>query len=71
MNGEPLTFVLWGHELVVADLEDGWLVRYRDKAATARFLDHALAELLGLAPGTVLALVRLILHAEPGSEVFL
>lgn len=66
-----MSFVLRGQELVVIDLEDGWLVRYEDQAANARYLDHALAELLGLSPAMALSLVRQILRAEPGSRLSL
>ena len=71
MNGEPTTFVLSGDELVVADLGDGWFVCCGDRSVRARYLDLALAELLGLPPGLVLSLVKQILEGEPGEELSL
>ena len=71
MSGTAAVFLLRGHELEVVDLDDGWLVRSGDETAQARYLDHALAELLRLPPGLVLSLVKQILEGEPGSELFL
>ena len=53
----------------MSDLGDRWRVAIDDSVVEHRFLDHALAELLGESSSSVLGLVRRLLEAEPGSEI--
>ena len=63
------SFLLNGEELLVSDGGGVWTVRYRGREVSNRFVDHALGEVLGLPPGSVLGLVQKLLTAEPGTEL--
>jgi hypothetical protein len=58
-----------GRELRVADLGGSWRVAMDGREVEDRFLDHALARLLGASSSSVLPLVRRLLEAEPGADL--
>lgn len=58
-----------GMELEVTDLEEGWLVRLGSESVEHRYLDHALAILLGVAPADVLPLLRSIVDTPPDFDL--
>ena len=55
-------------EIVVTTREGLWQVRMGEREAEHRYLDHALAQLLGRSPGSVMELVREVLGARPEDE---
>ena len=55
-------------EIVVTTREGLWQVRMGEREAEHRYLDHALAQLLGRSPGSVMELVREVLGARLEDE---
>jgi hypothetical protein len=59
-------FILENRPLHVLELDGAWQVSYDGRAASERYLDHALARLLGGPPGSKIPLMCKILSAAKG-----